>query len=61
VIGFGGDRLPILGQGSGYVVCCSARPFEPQLLGNLEWLDAHVVPPGGFVAAVVKLAMVGAA
>jgi hypothetical protein len=30
-------------------------------LGNLQRFDAHIVPPGGFVAAVVEFAVMGPA
>ena len=35
--------------------------LAPQLLRDVDRIDAHVVPPGGFVAAVVEFAMMGAA
>ena len=34
--------------------------LAPQLLRDLEWIDAHIVPPSGFAAAVVEFAMMGA-
>ena len=34
--------------------------LAPQLLRDVDRIDAHVVPPGGLVAAVVELAMMGA-
>ena len=35
--------------------------FVPKLAGDIDRIDAHIVPPGSFIAVVVEFAMVGSA